>query len=101
MNKKPEVGTYPRPDGSDADTEGRGPMEKPWHGPPAGWRVATLASGFLVLSVFAGVVSLLAGMLLILPLAILALPFVLHQVRVRKGRRRPAFPWSLSGLRRT
>ena len=99
MNNKPEVGTYPRPDGSDADTEGRGPMEKAWHGPPTGWRVATLASGFLLLSVFAGVVSLLAGMLLIMPVALLALPFVLH--RVRKGRRRPAFPWTMSGLRRT
>ncbi|GEM_PF-3580514 len=99
MNKKPDIGTWPHLDGSDADTESLGPMGNSRRGPPTGWRMASLASGFLILSVLAGVVSLLAGMVLILPLALLATPFVVH--RLRKGRRRTLFPWAPTRLRRT
>jgi hypothetical protein len=60
--------------------------------------MASLASGFLVLSVVAGLVSLLAGMLLLLPLAVLALPWVLRRRALAKSRSagRGSLPWRLS-----
>jgi hypothetical protein len=89
MNQKPEIGRY-------GDSVGDGPRRPGFRrGPPASWRVATVASSVLLLSAVAGMASLFAGALLLLPLAILAAPFLL-----RRRHRRPAnmprngfFPW--------
>lgn len=79
----PEIGTFPKAEIGDEPGMPRRPGMR--RGPPAGWRVATVASSFLLLSVVAGMASLLAGTLLLLPLALLAAPFLLR----RKMRRHP------------
>ena len=78
----PEIGTYPKAEVGDEPGLPRRPGLR--RGPPAGWRVATVASSFLLLSVVAGMASLLAGTLLLLPLALLAAPFLLRR-KLRRG----------------
>ena len=73
----PEIGTYPKAEVGDEPGLPRRPGLR--RGPPAGWRVATVASSFLLLSVVAGMASLLAGALLLLPLAALIAPFLLRR----------------------
>jgi hypothetical protein len=79
----PEIGTFPKAEIGDEPGLPRRPGLR--RGPPAGWRVATVASSFLLLSVVAGMASLLAGTLLLLPLALLAAPFFLRRKLRRKN----------------
>lgn len=92
MNLRPEIGRYPDPDGgrqipADGIRRNSSPSHRLRRGPPAGWRMATLASGLIALSAVAGLASLLAGAMLLLPLGILAIPFL---IRARNRRRRAA-----------
>jgi hypothetical protein len=80
MNQKPEIGRY-----GDSDVSGGPRRAGLRRGPPAGWRVATMASSLLLLSAVAGMASLMAGALLLLPLAALAAPFLLRRRRNRNG----------------
>lgn len=78
----PEVGTFAQADlGDEPGILRRVGIRR---GPPTGWRVATVASSFLLLSAVAGMMSLLAGLFLLMPLAVLALPF-LARLRSRRG----------------
>ncbi len=79
----PEIGTFPKAEIGDEPGIPRRPGLR--RGPPAGWRVATVASSFLLLSAVAGMASLLAGTLLLLPLALLAAPFLLRRRLRRNG----------------
>lgn len=77
----PQIGTFPKAEaGDEPGIPRRRGLRR---GPPTGWRVATVASSFMLLSVVAGMASLLAGTLLLLPLALMAAPFLLR----RKQRR--------------
>ncbi|MDB5047286.1 MAG: hypothetical protein JWO30_357 [Fibrobacteres bacterium] len=90
MTQKPEIGRY-----ADSGEGGPGGPRRPGlrRGPPAGWRVATVASSILLLSAVAGMASLMAGALLLLPLAILAAPFLIRRKRSRTGGGQGGFPW--------
>jgi hypothetical protein len=89
MNQKPEIGRY----GSEGDGPGKPRRPALRRGPPAGWRVATVASSLLLLSAVAGMASLMAGALLLLPLAVLAAPFLIRKRRNRGGAGQSGFPW--------
>jgi hypothetical protein len=82
--RKPEIGTYAHSD--DAGDE-PGIPKRPGlrRGPPAGWRMATIASSVLLLSIVAGMASLLAGALFLLPVAALVAPFLLRRKLRRSG----------------
>lgn len=86
----PEIGTFPKAEPGDEPARPRRPGFR--RGPPTGWRVATVASSFMLLSVVAGMVSLLAGTLLLLPLALLAAPFFLRR-RHRRHRSYQSGGW--------
>jgi hypothetical protein len=100
MNQKPEIGRY---DEAAANGAGGFRGREFRRGPPAGWRVATVASSLLLLSAVAGVASLMAGALLLLPLAALAAPFLLRRRRRREMARsasaRGYFSWRPPRLR--
>lgn len=81
----PEIGTYSKAETGDEAGIPRRPGLR--RGPPAGWRVATVASSFLLLSAVAGMASLLAGTLLLLPLALLATPFLVRRKLRRNSSR--------------
>lgn len=81
MSQKPEIGRF----GDDAEEPELPRRPGLRRGPPAGWRVATLASSILLLSAVAGMASLMAGALLLLPLGILAAPFLLRRRKRRTG----------------
>ena len=86
----PEIGTFPKAEIGDEPGMPRRPGLR--RGPPTGWRVATVASGFMLLSVVAGLASLLAGTLLLLPLALLAAPFLLRR-KQRRNRAHQSGSW--------
>ncbi|MDB5104293.1 MAG: hypothetical protein JWP91_1982 [Fibrobacteres bacterium] len=99
MNEKPEIGTF----GDDRNEPGLPRRPGLRRGPPAGWRMATVASSLLLLSAVAGMASLLAGAVLLLPLAILAAPLILRR-RMRRTGGGPIgggkFPWRrMTGFR--
>lgn len=94
----PEIGTFPKAEIGDEPGIPRRPGLR--RGPPAGWRVATVASSFLLLSAVAGMASLLAGALLLLPLALLAAPFFMRRWLRRKAPNTRHSPIQSGGWRR-
>lgn len=96
MNRKPEIGRYPDPEGRN-HAEGR--LAGLRRGPPTGWRMAAAASGLVALSAMAGLASLFAGALLLLPLAVLAIPFLVRRSRNRNRRSGGFFPRRPAGFR--
>ncbi|HKP94504.1 MAG TPA: hypothetical protein VJ385_01985 [Fibrobacteria bacterium] len=91
MNQKPEIGRYGDPERDDPGMLRRPGLRR---GPPAGWRVATMASSLLLLSAVAGMASLMAGVLLLLPLAALAAPFLWRRRRRRAAATARSGPFS-------